>query len=76
MPSAIGPIFFDVEKNRSENRFVCADFWPNRKSVRFFMGAAYDKKSVRVRRHPTMGTRLPLSHTVVPTNDTPIEIVR
>ena len=49
MPSAHGPIF--VVENRSENRFVCADFWSDKKLVRFFLGAAYDKdkKSVRVR---------------------------
>ena len=28
------------------NRSVCADFWSEKKSVRFFLGAACDKKSV------------------------------
>ena len=29
-----------------KNRSVCADFWSEKKSVRFFLGAACDKKSV------------------------------
>ena len=29
-----------------KNRSVCADFWSEKKSVRFFIGAACDKKSV------------------------------
>ena len=68
--------FLSTTKNRSENRFVCADFCSDIKSLRSFLGVAYDKKSVRVRwlqsekksewRHPTMGPRLLLSHTITP----------
>ena len=29
-----------------KNRTVCSDFWSEKKSVRFFLGAACDKKSV------------------------------
>ena len=29
-----------------KNRSVCADFWSEKKSVRFFLGAACEKKSV------------------------------
>ena len=29
-----------------KNQSVCADFWSEKKSVRFFLGAACDKKSV------------------------------
>ena len=66
--------FFSLTKNRSENWFVCADFCYDIKSLRSFLGAAYDKKSVRVHwlqfdkksewRHPTMRPRLLLSHTI------------
>ena len=62
------------QKNRSENRFVCADFCSDIKSLRSFLRVVYDKKSVRVRwlqsekksewLHPTMGPRLLLSHTI------------
>ena len=45
MPSAHGL----RQRNRSENRFVCADFCSDIKSLQSFLGAAYDKKSVRVR---------------------------
>ena len=39
--------FFVVDKkNRSENRFVCADFCSDIKSLRSFLGVAYNKKSV------------------------------
>ena len=48
MPSAHGPISCR-KKNPSENRFVCADFCSDIKSLRSFPGAVYDKKSVRVR---------------------------
>ena len=76
MPSAHGPIFYRRQKNRSENRFVCADFCSDIKSLRSFLGAAFDKKSVRVCwlqsdknsewRHPTIRPRLLLSHTIAP----------
>ena len=55
---------------------MCADFCSDIKSLRSFLGVACDKKSVRVRwlqsekksewRHPTMGPRLLLSHTIAP----------
>ena len=35
-------------KNRSENQFVCADFCSDIKSLQLFLGAASDKKLVRV----------------------------
>ena len=66
MPSAHG----------SENWFVCADFCSDIKSLKSFLGTAYDKKSVRANalqsdkkselRHPTMRPRLLLSHTIAP----------
>ena len=53
---------------------MCADFCSDIKSLWWFLGAAYDKKSVCVRwlqsdkksewRHPTMRPRLLLSHTI------------
>ena len=68
--------FFVIDKKQSENRFVCADFCSDIKSLQSFLGVAYDKKSVCVRwlqsekkselRHPTMGPRLLLSHTIAP----------
>ena len=49
-PSAHGPIFYGRQKkNRSENRFVCADFWSDRKSDLSFPKFVCDVKSVRVR---------------------------
>ena len=55
---------------------MCADFCSDIKSLRSLLGAAYDKKSVRVRWlqsdeksewcHPTMRPRLLLSHTIAP----------
>ena len=49
MPSVHGPIFYRRQKNRSENRLVCADFCSDIKSLRSFLGAANDIESVRVR---------------------------
>ena len=34
----------NAQRTRSENRFVCADFCSYIKSLRSFLGAAYDKK--------------------------------
>ena len=41
--------FLSTTKNRSENRFMCAYFCSNIKSLRSFLGVAYDEKLVRVR---------------------------
>ena len=38
--------FLSTTKNRSENRFVCADFCSDIKSLRSFLRVACDKKSV------------------------------
>ena len=41
MPSTHKRISCRRQRSRSENRFVCADFWSDKK-------AAYDKKSVNI----------------------------
>ena len=40
------PIIVTHNSSDKKKRSVCADFWSEKKSVRFFLGAACDKKSV------------------------------